>query len=275
MKNTLWTLLVALMGVTAFSSVAQAQANAIGQARNFATLYDELKNKTDSGGPAPKRDLTGVWTGPIGAMKGDIPPMTPLGQKLFSLNKPESKFGTANSNDPLNTCDPLGVPRNLSFETRGLSFTTMPERIILLHQYQKVWRDVWMDGRELPKKFDTRDGVSSRWYGYSVGHWDGDYTLVIDTVGSSDGSWLDTVGHPHSVDMHVEERYTRVDHNHLHVVVTVDDPQIYTKSFVLGTNDFIWMPKQEMDEQLCVPSEAITYRNSISLPSFGESPKAN
>jgi hypothetical protein len=96
---------------------------------------------------------------------------------------------------------------------------------------------------------------------------------VIDTVGSDNRSWLDTSGHPHSVDAHVQERYTRVDHNHLEMTATVDDPKLYTKPFVLAKAKFRWIPTQETEEQLCVPSEAITYFNSIALPSFGESSK--
>jgi hypothetical protein len=231
------------------------------------TLYNKLEKDPSTGGPAPKRDLNGVWAGPLNAVASEqIPPMTPLGQKLFGLNKPEAKFGTAGGNDPLKTCDPLGLPRNLVFETRGIAFATMPGKVVVLHQYQKVWRDVWTDGRELPKNVDTKGGPESRWYGYSVGHWDGDYTFVIDSTGSDDRSWLDTAGHPHSVDARVEERYTRVDHNHLSVTVTVDDPKLYTKPFTLATLKFRWIPKQETEEQLCVPSEALAYSDIIAVP---------
>jgi hypothetical protein len=200
--------------------------------------------------------------------------MTPLGEKLFSLNKAESKFGTAGSNDPLNTCDPLGFPRNLVFETRGLAFATMPGKVVVPHQYQKVWRDVWTDGRELPKNVDAKGGPSTTWYGYAVGLWDGDYTFVIDTVGSDDKTWLDNGGHPHSVNANVQERYTRVDHNHLELTVTMDDPKIYTKPFVLVTSGFMWIPTQETEEQLCVPSEATVYMNNIAVPATGDGSKA-
>ena len=148
----------------------------------------------------------------------------------------------------MNTCDPLGIPRNMDFETRGLAFASMPDRIAVLHQYGRIWRYVWMDGKhELPKKIDTNDGVPSRWYGYSVGHWDGDYALVIDTTGINDEGWLDRDGHPHSVNALVEERYTRVDHNHIQMVVTVDDPTIYTKPFELSKNEYRWIPDQEAE----------------------------
>jgi hypothetical protein len=60
-------------------------------------------------------------------------------------------------------------------------------------------------------------------------------------VGVTDATWLDKAGHPHSVDAKIEERYTRVDHNHLQMVVTVDDPKVFTKPFVLSKNDYRWI----------------------------------
>ena len=69
-----------------------------------------------------------------------IPPLTPLGEKLFSLNKPETAVGMGHSNDPMNTCDPLGFPRNTVFGSQGIAFATMPDRIAVLHQYQRIWR---------------------------------------------------------------------------------------------------------------------------------------
>ena len=266
MRNLAEKSIIALLTVLAFSSIAIAQAGAGG--RN--TLYERLRKDPNTGGPAPKRDLSGAWAGPLVPQEGEVPTMTPVGDTLASTNRPESKFGTAGSNDPLNSCDPLGFPRNLVFETRGLAFSTMPGKIVLLDQYQRIWRDVWTDGRELPKNVDAKGGPPSRWYGYSVGHWDGDYTFVIDTTGSDDRSWMDNAGHPHSVDAHVEERYTRVDHNHMELTVTMSDPKIFTKPFILVTSGFMWIPTQEMEEQICVPTEAISYMNVIGLPAAGK-----
>jgi len=236
------------------------------------SLYNGNRLKPDptTGGPAPVRDVSGSWAGNLVSDRGVIPPLTLLGERLFSLNKPETEVGTGHSNDPMNTCDPLGFPRNAVFETRGIAFATMPDRIAVLHQYQRVWRYVWMDGQhELPTKFDVAGGVPSRYYGYSVGHWEGDNTLVINTVGVSDATWLDKSGYPHSVEAKVEERYTRVDHNHMQLAVAVDDPKIFTKPFVLARNEYRWIPDQEAEEQLCVPSEMINYLKLISDPAFG------
>ena len=270
MRNALVRSVIGSLAVLAFASAVMAQAKLPGK----DSLYrgNRLKANPETGGPAPVHDISGSWAGNLTPDRGEIPPLTPLGQKMFSLNKPETEVGTGHSNDPMNTCDPLGFPRNTVFETRGIAFATMgTDRIAVLHQYQRIWRYVWMDGKHpLPTKFDTKDGVPSRYYGYSVGHWEGDNTLVIETVGVSDVTWIDKAGHPHSVNAKVTERYNRIDHNHMKAEITVEDPKIFTKTpFVLSKNDYQWIPDQEAEEQMCVPSEMINYMKLISDPAFG------
>lgn len=266
MRNLCAKTILTVCAALAFSSVARAQGANAGVAQ-----YRKLPTLDTPGGPAPVHDVTGVWVGPMKASADPYPPMTPLGQKRFSMNRPEATYGTAGSTDPQNTCDPSGLPRILLYSapSRNRSFASLPNKIVVMQQYQKIWRDVWMDGRELPKNVGAKGGPPARWFGYSVGRWDGDNTLVIDSTGSDDRSWLDSGGHPHSVNMHIEERYTRVDHNHLEMTVTVEDPALYTKPWVLGRSTFIWIPEQETEEQICVPSEGIEYLNSLSRPSFG------
>jgi hypothetical protein len=227
------------------------------------SVYQKMAD-AGPGGPAPVHDLNGFWNGPLEPKFADTPSLTPLGQSKFKLNIPDPF--SAHSNDPWRVCDPFGVPRSATNETRGLAFATMPQGIVIMTQYQKIWRMVWMDGREFPKNVGKKGGASSRWYGYSVGHWDGDNTLVVETTGVDDKTWIDRRGYPHSADMHVEERYTRVDRNDLELSVKIDDPQMYTKPFVIVTNKFKFTPQQLEDEQLCVPSEAIDYLNTIAIP---------
>ena len=83
-------------------------------------------------------------------------------------------------------------------------------------------RQVFLDGRDHPKD------PNPMWMGHSIGHWEGD-TLVIDTVGFDDRSWLDTAGHPHTEKMHVIERFRRPDVGHLEIEFTIDDPGAYAK----------------------------------------------
>src|SRR5258708_5550891 len=119
MRNRIVLFGAALIVVLAFSLAAGAQAGP-GNGGQNNTLFSQLQKDPSTGGPAPARDLSGAWAGPLNADVGEMPVMTPLGQKRFSLNKPESKFGTSGSNDPLNSCDPLGFPRNVIFELRGI-----------------------------------------------------------------------------------------------------------------------------------------------------------
>jgi hypothetical protein len=241
-----------------------------GQAGQPGTEYDILCAETKPAAPAPKRDLSGSWSGPIGAVQpiDPIPPMTPWGQARFAANKGNFAGNVADSTDPLNHCDPLGFPRNAVFELRGLSIGQMPNRVLILSQYQRAWREIWTDGRALPKNAggDEPNAPDPRYYGYSVGHWDGDYTFVVNTVGTDDSTWIDNFGHPHSAELHVVERYTRVDHDTLEVTVMIDDPKTYTKPFMLGRTIYKWIPDQDFEEQLCIPSEAEAYTSTIAKP---------
>jgi hypothetical protein len=266
MRNQLTRAIVVLAAVLAFSPAARAQAQAAppqaGGGGNV--LFNKLNN--GPGGPAPQRDLSGSWAGPVQAQPGEEPSMTPLGKQEFGAHKPERQFNVKGTNDNfVKTCDPMGFPYNAVYEIRGLGFATMPGRVMVFYQMQRAWREVWTDGRALPKNVGgtEKGALDPRYYGYSVGHWEGDNTLVIETTGLDDKTWLDPRGYPHSIDAHVEERYTRPDHNDLQLTVTLDDPKMYTKPFVLGTSKFRWIPDQELDEQLCVPSDMIEYMNLI------------
>jgi len=151
----------------------------------------------------------------------------------------------------------------------------MPDRILILIQFQDLWREVWMDGRALPKTVGgpEKDSLDPTYNGYSVGHWENDNTLVVDTTGLDPKTWLTSTGYPHSVNAHIQERYTRVDHNDMTLTVTVDDPAVYTKPWSLGTNNYRWIPNQKIEEWLCVPSEVIKYMRELGDPA-GSDPNA-
>jgi hypothetical protein len=277
MRNPWSSTTVALIWALAFSSLVLAQMPQRQQSNgeNSKWMYNGRDRVTGSGGPAPIHDLNGTWAGPrSGAGVPDFrqeetPLLTALGEKAFSENKGLGKFSPAGTNDPfVRTCDPLGFPRADIDEIRGVSFATMPGRIIVLYQFQQVWREIWMDGRELPKNAGAGDkgAPDPRYFGYSAGHWEGDNTLIVDTTGLDDRSWLDRDGHPHTVGAHVQERFTRTDRNNLALTITVDDPKIYAKPFSLGTVYFKWIPNQIFDEKLCIPSETIEYLKSVGDP---------
>ena len=267
--------IIGLAAALAFASYATAQtANPRPQAGEGSTSIAAALANTGTGGPAPKRELTGFWGGNVAAKLNEIPPMTPWGQQVFSTHKNGSEYLVAESNDPDKTCDPLGFPRAMIFMTRGIAFAQMSDRVLQLFQYDKTWREIFTDGRPLPTNVgaNTKDAPDPRYWGYSVGHWEGDYTFVVETVGSDERSWLDNIGHPHSIGLHVVERYTRVDHNDLQVSITIDEPTAYPKPFVITTANFKWIPKQDFEEQICVPSEEEDYLRIIADPAAGRTP---
>ena len=275
MRNLMAVQFVALLTVLAFSSTVMAQ---IPQAQNQpappAYIAEGIPAMPNPPGPAPKEDLTGAWIGPINLVLGPFPAMTPAGEARFKLNKPTIHAGddrVTASNDPFFGCDPLGSPRELRLPSQfghgGLRFQPIPGGMLIVYELQRVWRDISTDGRQLPAKVDARGYPDSRYYGFSVGHWEGDNVFVVDSTGLDPRTWLDEVGHPHTNAAKVQERYTRTDQYNLELTVTVDDPTFYTKPYQLMKGRFYWKKNQDLDEVLCIPSEAVGYQQKLADPS--------
>jgi hypothetical protein len=117
------------------------------------------------------------------------------------------------------------------------------DELIMIFEYDHFVRQIHTDRKEHSKAFDMT------WMGDSIGRWEGD-TLVVDTVGLNDKTWLDQVGHPHSSSLHVIERLRRIDHNTLEDVITVDDPNDYTKPWT-GKQTFVLKPGWDLSEYVC------------------------
>ena len=227
---------------------------------------------------APRHDISGTWEPANGQLDGlgifgakAMPedgkpehqlPFTPLGLETLSRMKPT--FGPrsvlpADTNDPVVDCDPQGIPREDLNQLRTTQILQTPVSVVLLYQFGKVWRVVWTDGREFPKEPEPR------WYGYSVGQWVDDYTLVVQTTGTDERTWLDHVGRPHSGDLRVQERFHRVDHDHLELTVTIDDPKMYTKPWVALDRFRMTLqpPSFDIREMICSPSETAQYNKLV------------
>jgi hypothetical protein len=108
-------------------------------------------------------------------------------------------------------------------------------------------RQVLTDGRTLPPD------PQPTWQGYSVGHWEAD-TLVVESAGFNDQTWLDFEGHPHSPDLRVTERYRRKDFGHMELKLTFDDPKAYTRPWTIAINAEL-TPDTELLEYVCNENE--------------------
>jgi hypothetical protein len=205
-------------------------------------------------------DLSGVWmrdAPPATAMQYWIyelnqeePPMTPWGEAKFKEAK--SSFGAhqyplEETNDPvLRKCEPPGVPR-VYMHPFPFQFIQTPGEIVMLFEVDSLRREIYTDGQ-------PRDpGLVPLWMGSSIGKWEGD-TLVVDTINFNDRTWLDRVGHPHSDQLHVIERFRRPDHDHLVDDITIDDPKAYSKPWTAHL-EFKLRPWR-LTEQFCEDGES-------------------
>jgi hypothetical protein len=150
-----------------------------------------------------------------------------------------------NQFEPHTRCKPSGGPRQF-LTPYGVEFVEMPElqRIFIFDVGgPHTFRTIYMDGREHPKNFVPD------YYGHNVGHWEGD-TLVVDSVGYNEKFWIDRGTHPHTEQLHLIERFTRLDFNNIRYEVTVDDPGAYTKPWS-GQFNLRIMAGDELFEYIC------------------------
>jgi len=285
MRHSYTGAIASLAGVLVLTALAAAQNNAQNNAPRSPWKYYPADRAIGDGGPAPKRDLTGTWAGPSsganvpggfagrgggrGNAENRTPPFTPLGQQMFARNKPIGEYSPGGTNDPhARFCDPFGFPQNMLNENRGMTIATMPNRTLILLQYMNIWREVWTDGRSLPAQVGGRgpNAHDPKYNGYSIGHWEDDYTFVVDTTGLAPETWATRSGYPHSVDAHVQERFHRDSKNDLTLTLTMDDPKLYTRQLPLGEVHFRWIPNQVFDDFTCIPSEVQTYLKEMGDP---------
>jgi hypothetical protein len=195
--------------------------------------------------PDGKPDFNGIWDHPYvpdvtrdgkdqkGA--GELP-FTPAGADNFK-NYDVSKF------DYTGHCLPFGLMRSMNVGGYPIQVMQYGNYVALLFE-QSNWFHVVAMGRDHAKPLETT------WYGDSVAKWDGD-TLVIDTIGFNGKTRLDTVGHPHSDQMHIVERLQLKDRDHIAYEVTVDDPKMYSKPWKNVRTFWRMKPGQELIEYSC------------------------
>ena len=208
-------------------------------------------------------------------------PYTPYGEQVYKSHhalEGADAVLPGEFNDPRDKCEPMGFPRMNFYNLRETQILQNEYKIAMLYEYATTWRVIWTDGRELPKLVDGgvmigKETKEPRYYGYSVGKWVDDTTLVIQTTGmmGEERVWLDTAGRPISDQLRVEERLHRVDHDHLEWTVTIDDPKMYTKPWI-AMNKFpmkLEDPHKDIMEQYCSPSEMERYNKIFGDPSSG------
>ena len=213
--------------------------------------------------PAPRAadgriDLSGVWEaanfqeGVPGGIEGtyspkyminvmrdfkDGAPFQPWAAELFKQRQANKL-----RDNPSIRCLPIGVPRFVSY-SHPYKIVQRPDLIVILYESQTLFRQIFLDGRAHPKDAEPT------WLGYSVGRWEGD-TLMVETVGFNDQTWLDGLGHPHSDAMKVTERFRRRNVGQMDIDVIVEDPKAYTQP-IRYTEPQELLPDSDLIEYVC------------------------
>jgi hypothetical protein len=223
-----------------------------------------------------KPDLSGVWQieppapGEIQRLYGDVGPGAVVGDDAREFSRyfvnlfidfkrgeePLTPGAAAQSvknlerrnslDTPTTHCLPYGLP-NRYFNARPFKIFQTRDAIAMFFELDGVFRQIHTDGRKLPI-----DPFPS-WMGYSTGRWAGD-TLIVDTAGFNDQTWLDSIGHPHSEALKVQERFHRRDFGHMDIEATLDDPKILTKPVTVKFT-ILLIPNSDVLESFCSEGE--------------------
>jgi len=158
-------------------------------------------------------------------------PFTP-----WAADLKKARMATNNKDNPDANCLPMGITQ-FHMQPQPRKIVQTANLILIAYEANYGLRYIYTDGRKLPPQGDPL----SWWYGYSVGHWEGD-TLVVETNNlrgadtSANDGWLDVRGSPYSEQAHFTERFRRPTFGKLEIDVKVEDPKSYTKSFTVRIN---------------------------------------
>jgi hypothetical protein len=128
-----------------------------------------------------------------------------------------------------------------------IKFVHSPGLLLMLNENGAGYRQVFADARPLPK-----DPFPS-WQGYSSAKWEGD-TLVVDTSGIRNDTWIDWSGSELTELAKVREEIRRPDFGHIEIRVTVDDPKAYTKPWTVTIKERL-IADAELIEEICLENE--------------------
>ena len=256
------------MGKLIALSLALASA-VFAQWADYPTAKVPMKDgKPDLTAKAPRTgwdtpDLSGIWENVRGAKsEPGKPPLAsfanigagfkdgalPLQPWAAALLK-ERRAGNSKDN-PDARCLPMGLMQ-FHEHPQPRKIVQTPDLMLIIYEANSGIRQIFLDGRKLPGM-----EVEPWWYGYSVGHWEGD-TLVVETVRMKDLGWLDIWGSPITETGKIIERFKRTSYGSLEIAVTIDDPKAYTEPFTVGVVQRV-MPNTDLIEFVCAENDKFT-----------------
>ena len=167
-------------------------------------------------------------------------------------------YDATKDGDYAGACLPFGLLRSVG-GPHPVQIIQDDKYIAMMYEQNSRFHVMPIHGRPHPKDIDPT------WFGNSVGHWEGD-TLVIDTIGFNGRTRIDTIGHPHSDQLHTIERFRRTDRDHIDYVITIDDPKTYTKPWD-SVRRWTLHPDWEIMEYSCEENNKSLWEGRIKVPS--------
>ena len=262
-------LTAAIIGMCAWSAVAHAQWIKYPTA-GIPRLPD---GKPDLSAPAPrgadgKPDFSGTWRWNPGRYGSDVTlDLRPGDIQPWAQALVKQRQETLAKDDPGNMqCRPQGPRANLV--PFNLAKIVQSPGLLVIFSEDMSFRQIFTDGRPLPTD------LNPTWMGYSVGTWQGD-TLLVESAGFNDRTWLDFIGHPHTEALRVTERFRRRDFGHLEIEKTFNDPRVYNRpwtipvsaDFVADTDllEYVCENERDRDHLVGTASDGIDKSSAVSL----------
>jgi hypothetical protein len=196
------------------------------------------------GGPAPAAAAAGPARGPA---RGAAPAREPAPYQDWAKKKVQESFDRRGIDDPMARCLMAGTPRSTTVGLFPMQIIQTPTQVVILYELLHAFRVIPLNAKH-------PDDMEPTYMGDSVAHWEGD-TLVVDAVSFNDRTWIGATGTFHSDAMHVTERYTRVDYNRINYDVTVEDPKVLTKPWVMH-NSIMLRPGTRLREYECAENNS-------------------
>ena len=194
---------------------------------------------------------------------GNVGGSTPEGEAPYqpwAADLVKKRMADNSKDNPDAQCLPMGIMQMDAHPYPKKVIQTPTEVLMIYEASGTTVREIFLDGRPLPK----RDDVEPWFNGYSVGHWEGD-TLVVETTGLMDDGWLDVRGSPLASAAKLTERIRRINFGYLEIKVTVDDPKAYTKPFDAIIYSRI-MTTSQLSEFVCIEKDAKHYVGAQPAP---------
>ena len=195
----------------------QPNLNGIWQALNEA--YWDIEGHGAAPGPVLALGASGAVAPGFGIVEGG-----PIPYRPEAAAKKKENFEKRLTLDPEIKCYLPGVPR-ANYMPFPFQIMQTPKYIMMVYTFARAVRTIYMD--------DHTEAPADSWMGWSNGHWEGE-TLVVDTTGFNDQSWFDRAGNFHSEELHVVERFTAVDADHLLYEATIEDPKVFTRPWKMS-----------------------------------------